>query len=105
MDKKIKLIFFDMDGTIFKRVYKDSKGNTAPSPWTKIAEHLGPEALEEEELTKDKWNNGEYQGYVEWMEETIRIHQKYGLTKDFFDKVMDTLEEINQKDKKTVISL
>lgn len=91
-DKKIKLVFFDMEGTIFKKAYKDSKGNTAPSFWTLLAEHLGPDALEEEEWTKEKWNNNEYSGYVEWMEDTIKIHQKYNLDKKFFDKVMDMID-------------
>ncbi|MBR9705938.1 HAD-IB family phosphatase [Candidatus Pacearchaeota archaeon] len=94
-DKKIKLIFFDMEGTLFKKIIKFSKGNTTPSAWTLIAKHLGPEALKEEEETKDKWNNNKYAGYVEWMEDTIKIHQKYGLTKNFFDKVMDSVEYHN----------
>ena len=88
----IKLVFFDMEGTLFKKACKDSKGNTAPSAWTLLAEHLGPEALEEEDWTKEKWNNGEYAGYVEWMEDTIKIHKKYGLTKDFFEKVMGSIQ-------------
>ncbi len=89
---KIKLVFFDMEGTIFKKTYKTSKGNTSPSAWTLIAEHLGEEALKEEDATKDKWNNGEYAGYVAWMEDTLQIHKKYGLTRDFFEKVMDSIE-------------
>ena len=92
MSAKIKLIFFDMEGTIFKKSYKDTKYNTAPSAWSLLAEHLGPEATKEENWTKEKWNNGEYAGYVEWMEDSIKIHQKYGLTKDFFDKVMNSIE-------------
>jgi phosphoserine phosphatase len=88
----VKLIFFDMEGTIFKKSYKDSKGNTAPSAWTLVAQHLGKEAFEEEESTKNKWNSKGYAGYVEWMEDTIRIHKKYGLTKDFFDKVMSSIQ-------------
>ena len=61
-----KFVFFDMEGTIFKSVAKDSKGNTAPSAWTLLAKHLGKEALKEEEETKEKWNDGGYKGYVEW---------------------------------------
>lgn len=81
-----------MKGTLFRRMYKDSKGNTSPSAWTLVAKHLGSRALREEELTKDKWNNGEYSGYVEWMEDTIRIYQKYGLKRDFFEKVISSVE-------------
>jgi len=86
--KKIpKVVFFDMEGTIFKKVFKDSRGNTSPSAWTLIAKHLGEDALAEEDKTKDKWNSNEYQGYVEWMEDTIKVHQKYGLNKEVYDKV------------------
>lgn len=92
MKTKIKLIFFDMEGTIFEKAIKFSKGNTAPSAWTLISQHLGEKAAKEEDETKDKWNAGKYKGYVEWMEDTIRIHKKYGLTKDFFEKVMNSVE-------------
>ncbi|MCF7861413.1 HAD-IB family phosphatase [Candidatus Woesearchaeota archaeon] len=81
-----------MEGTIFKKLYKDSKGNTAPSAWTLVAEHLGKQALIEEDATKDKWNNDQYEGYVEWMEDTIKIHKKHDLTKDFFDNIMASIK-------------
>lgn len=90
--KKIKLIFFDMEGTIFKKTIEVSKGNTAPSAWTLLARHLGENALKEEDETKEKWNNGKYKGYVEWMEDTIKIHKKYGLNKQFFEKVMNSIK-------------
>lgn len=92
MKPKIKMIFFDMEGTIFKKTFKDSRGYTSPSAWTLLAKHLGPKAWEEEEWTKEKWNNGQYPGYVAWMADTIRIHKKYGLKKDFFEKVMDSIK-------------
>ncbi|MBD3252807.1 HAD-IB family phosphatase [Candidatus Pacearchaeota archaeon] len=88
---RIKLVFFDMDGTIFNNGLKDSFGNTAPSTWTVLARHLGKQALEEEEQTKIKWTNKEYKGYLDWMDDTIKIHKKYGLTKDFFFKVINSI--------------
>lgn len=91
-NNKIKLIFFDMEGTIFKKTIKFAKGNTAPSAWTSISRHLGEEAGKEEDKGKDKWNNRKFKGYVEWMENTIKIHKKYGLTKNFFYNVMDSIE-------------
>jgi phosphoserine phosphatase len=87
-----KLVFFDMEGTIFQKAIKDPKGNTAPSAWTLLSKRLGENALAEEDATKDKWNSGKYAGYVEWMEDTIKIHQKYGLDKKFFEKVMKSIE-------------
>lgn len=91
-EKKIKLIFFDMEGTLFKKMIPFSKGNTCPSAWTVIAKELGEEAHAEEEATKDKWNNKEYAGYVEWMEDTIRFYKRYGLKKELFDRIMAAVE-------------
>jgi phosphoserine phosphatase len=92
---EIKLIFFDMDGVIFNTGIKESYGDTAPSTWTKLAKHLGKKALREEENTKVKWTNKEYKGYLDWMEDTIQIHKRYGLTKDFFYKVINSVEYFN----------
>ena len=64
----------------------------APSAWQVLAEHLGEECLKEEEETQEKWNNGGYSGYVEWMRDTIRIHRKHGLTKTVYYRVIESAE-------------
>ncbi len=92
MKTKIKLIFFDMEGTIFRKTIRNSYGNTAPSAWTLIGKSLGEKAHAEEELTKKRWTEGQYAGYVEWMEDTIRIYQKYSLKRDAFENVMKSIE-------------
>ena len=89
---KIKLIFFDMEGTLFKKTIRNSYGNTTPSLWSLIALKLGKDAHAEEELTKKKWTEGKYSGYIEWMEDTLRIYQKYGLKKALFEKAMNSVE-------------
>ncbi|MBI2671865.1 hypothetical protein HYX16_02935, partial [Candidatus Woesearchaeota archaeon] len=46
LEEKIKvpkLLVSDMEGTIFRKAIKDSKFGIAPSAWTLMAEHLGPE--------------------------------------------------------------
>lgn len=78
------LVFMDLEGTLLRKEYRLDKGKVAPSAWTVLAERLGQDCLHEEEKTWDKWSNGEYAGYVEWMRDTIRIHQKYGLTRSIF---------------------
>lgn len=90
IDNKVQLAIFDMEGTIFRKAVPVREG-TAASAWTLIAQELGPKALAEEETTKVKWMSGEYQSYTEWMEDTIRVHKKYGLTKTFFDQVMGSV--------------
>ena len=89
---KIKMVFFDMEGTLFKKTIKVNHAKIAPGAWPLIAEHLGKKALAEEEATKQKWIEGKFAGYVEWMRETIKIHQKYGLTKKYFEKIMSKIE-------------
>jgi phosphoserine phosphatase len=86
-----------MEGVIFQKLYSSSKGNTAPSAWTKISHILGPEAQIAEEKTKDKWNNHEYQNlkgedhYIEWMKDTINeVHKKHELKRDIFYEVMNS---------------
>lgn len=92
MKKDLKLIFFDMEGTIFRKAVPFNKTKVAPSAWVAIAEHLGKDALREERKTQDKYNLGQYAGYLEWMEETILIHQKYGLTKQTFCNILNSIE-------------
>jgi phosphoserine phosphatase len=89
-----KIVFMDLEGTLVRKAYHLDNGKVAPSAWTLIAEELGPDALKEEEETKDKWNSGIYAGYVEWMEDTIRIHKKFGLRRPLFEQILNSVEII-----------
>lgn len=89
-----KLVFMDLEGTLLRKAYHLDNGKVAPSSWTLLAEKLGPDALNEEEETKSRWKKGYYRNYIEWMEDTIRIHQKYGLTRNLFERVMNSVEEM-----------
>ena len=88
----IKLVFFEMEGTIFRRAVHLSDTKVAPSAWVAIAQHLGKEAYEEEMATQSRWHNGKYPGYIAWMEDTIRIHKKYGLKRDVFEKILLSID-------------
>lgn len=89
-----KLIFMDLEGTLLQKAIHLDDGRVAPSAWTLLAERLGPEALKEEQATKDSWSNGGYRSYIEWMQDTIKIHQKYGLTIKVFEEVINSVEEM-----------
>ncbi|MBA7528460.1 hypothetical protein ES705_20646 [subsurface metagenome] len=91
-DRAIKMIFFDMEGTLFSRNVKLPSGGFSKTIWTAIAEVLGEDALKEEEETINKWKRQEYKGYLEWMEDTIKIHLKYGLKKDTFESLVKSVE-------------
>lgn len=113
MDKKIKLIFFDMEGNVFETGIKEYGARTAASVWTVIARNLGKNATAEEQVTKDKWNVGKYKNYIEWMEETIEIHKKHGLKMNTFYNIIHkipyvpgakkTFEELRKRGYKTAI--
>lgn len=86
----VKLIFFDMEGTILERYGRhDLKSNVVPSIWQEIAKHLGEKAWEEEKKGHDLWNKKEFRSFIEWMEYTIQVHKKYNLDKKFFYKILD----------------
>lgn len=89
-----KLIFMDLEGTLLQKTIHLDDRRVAPSAWTLLAEQLGPAALREEQITKDRWLNREYRSYTEWMQDTIRIHQKYGLTLQVFEEVMNSVQEM-----------
>jgi phosphoserine phosphatase len=100
MKKIPKIWFFDMEGTILQKNYALDNGKVAPSAWTVLAKMLGEECYLEEEKTKDKWLNGEYNGYLDWMKDTVLIHKKYGLTESqleslvYSSKFMEGSEEL-----------
>ena len=84
-----KIIFMDLEGTLFLKEHKLVSSDVAPSVWTVLANRLGTECLREEMETWARWNSGDYPGYVEWMKDTIRIHKKYRLTRDVFQEVIN----------------
>ncbi len=89
-----KMIFMDLEGTLLQKAIHLDDGRVAPSAWTLLAERLGPRALEEEQATKDLWLKGGYRSYIIWMQDTIKIHQKYGLTAQVFEEVINSVQEM-----------
>ena len=85
----------DLDGTLLQNAAQPGRASgAAKSTWTLLAERLGQEALREENATKERWLRGEYHNYVHWMQDTIRIHQQYGLNKDIFLEVLGSIKEM-----------
>src|SRR5258708_8686793 len=89
-----KLIFLDLEGTLVKIPPIVSETQVAQSAWTTLAQLLGPDCLKEEEETKNKWEAKSYFNYLAWMEDTIRIHQKYGLNSAMFQTMLDAIQEM-----------
>ena len=87
--KDIKMFFFDMEGTLFKKNYSLDNGKVAPSAWTVLAKIISDECYLEEEQSKDRWLNGEYRSYTEWMADTIRIQMNHGMRKEHLEEVIE----------------
>ena len=86
--KKFKLCFFDMEGTLLKKNNHFDNGKVAPSAWTLLAKEISDECFFEEEKSKDKWLNGDYISYTDWMRDTVNIHIRYGMQKKHLDKII-----------------
>jgi phosphoserine phosphatase len=92
MEKKIKLIFFDMEGVIFEPGIVENRKGIAASIWSVIPKELGEEAVNVSTEGKRKWTSGEFKNYIEWMEYSIENHRKHGLTKEIFERVISSIE-------------
>ncbi len=88
----MKLLVCDVEGTIFKAKYKIAGTEFASTMWQPLAQRLGESAIEEEMQTQDKWNNNEYNHYIEWVDETVEIHKRHGLHIDVFNNLIDEAE-------------
>lgn len=85
--KKIKLAVFDLEGTIFRNFFK---GRQVPSLWAVLCNRCGPDALAEDSANRNKWLQGGYHGnYSQWVIDTLRIHQKYGLKRAQFEQIIN----------------
>ena len=110
---KIKLIFFDMEGVIFESGIVETRKDVAASVWSVIARELGKECRDAEDEGKNMWARGEFDNYFEWMEYSIDLHKKYGLTMKKFYEIMnkvaymkgakEVFKELKKKGYKTCI--
>jgi phosphoserine phosphatase len=88
----MKLLVLDLEGTIFRTDIRLPGTSISSTIWQSIADALGPEAIKEEVATHERWNKREYRSYIHWMEETIAIHIRYGLTQEIFERIIATAE-------------
>jgi phosphoserine phosphatase len=88
----MKLLVFDVEGTIFKTKIRLPGTDIDSTIWQTIAYVLGSEAIKEEVNTHLMWENGVYKSYIDWMRDTILIHQKYGIKESLFTKIIESAE-------------
>lgn len=88
----MKLVVFDVEGTLFQTLIRLPGTNIDSTIWQGIAHRLGEGAVAEEVATHGRWDRGEYRNYLEWMKDTILIHQKYGLTGTVFRELIESAQ-------------
>lgn len=86
----MKLLVFDVEGTLFQTLIRLPGTHIDSTIWQGIAHRLGQGASREEVATHERWERGEYRNYLEWMKDTILIHQKYGLTGTIFRELIES---------------
>jgi phosphoserine phosphatase len=88
----MKLLVCDVEGTIFKAKFRIEGTDYASTMWQPLALCLGEAALEEEKETHKKWENEEYNNYLDWVNATVDIHKKYKLQAAAFQRLIDEAE-------------
>lgn len=88
----MKLLVLDVEGTLFQAKVRLPNTNFRSTMWAGIAHALGREAEREEIQTNDRWPKGYRGSYIKWMEDTIKIHQKHGLTESVFRGIVDSAQ-------------
>lgn len=82
----------DVEGTLFKATMKIDGTDYPSTMWQPIAYALGEAAMLEERHTHEKWDNLEYNNYIDWVKATIDIHRKYSLKKEVFEGLIQKAE-------------
>jgi phosphoserine phosphatase len=112
----VKLFFFDLEGTIFsssERILEGGETAEFTNLWSLLMHELGADAVSEEKRNLQKWKNGEYHSYLDWARESAGVLKKYGLDKDKYLKVTETipynegvkelLAELNRRDIRSAV--
>lgn len=89
---KKRFLVMDVEGTIFKASFKLHGVDYKSTLWQPIARELGDAAMEEENLMAQKYENGEYNSYLDWVKATIDMHKRYSLKKTIFDELVNSAE-------------
>lgn len=89
---KKRFLVMDVEGTIFKATFKLHGVDYKSTLWQPIARELGDAAMDEENKMAQKYEQGGYATYLDWVKATIDMHKRYSLKKDVFDRLVDSAE-------------
>jgi len=83
-----KLLVCDVEGTIFRTRSKIDGVDYNSTMWQSIAEKLGDEGVRREKELHDRWERGEFDNYLDWVEATYIMHKELSLKKQIFDHLL-----------------
>jgi len=86
------IIFYDMEGTLFRKSTIAVDGRVSPSAWNALHHTLGPVAEAEGREGMRRWNTGEFAGFVEWVDYAVEIFKRHKLTREMFERVLHSIE-------------
>lgn len=89
---KKRFLVMDVEGTIFKATFKLHGVDYKSTLWQPIARELGDAAMDEENSMAQKYEDGKYASYLDWVKDTIEMHQRYSLKKSVFDELVESAE-------------
>ena len=95
MSKQKKLIVCDVEGTIFKANYQIDGVDYASTMWQPLAHALGKEGVSTEQELAKKWEKGEFEYYLDWVDATFEMHKKLGLEKTVFKRLVNNAEYVD----------
>ena len=88
----MKLLVFDVEGTIFAAPYRIDGMDYASTMWQPLAHSLGEAGICRERELHDRWEYGSFSNYLEWVEATCVMHKELGLTKQAFEHQLSCAE-------------
>jgi len=86
----MKLLVLDVEGTIFQTNVRLPGTSIDSTIWQGIAKALGPQAVKEEIESHRRWREDRYESYIDWMKDTISMHQRHGLTSRLFQRLISS---------------
>ncbi len=91
----IKMLFTDMEGTLFEKQQvrlRHEDPSYHHSLWSRLMDELGEEALKDDAKTIAKWETGHYRSYLAWVDESVGILQKHGLSQELFERTLSSIQ-------------
>jgi phosphoserine phosphatase len=89
----LRLVVFDLEGTVFKKAYKAHEGEEFDSAWGALCSYLGRDAAIEDEVNRKRYyNESSHYSYLNWVLDTLAIYKKHGLTENSFNDMIESVD-------------